>query len=157
MQRYVRQFLLTPEIHGLLAELADPKADPADLEKLRQTFHSHPRRKAGLHEQFKDMVYEQHRPEVNSWFVTDKHGIQLIRLADDPAVSTVGKNYSWRSYFTGSGKDMPETWPPSPRGAITDTTLTASICTGRPTRGWWPWPRPSTTTTPRGPSAASSA
>lgn len=123
MQRFLRQFLQDPEIRGLLAELRDPKADPADLEKLRQTFRNHPQRKA-LHEQFKDLVYEQHRPEANSWFIVDEHGIQLIRLAEDPTVSTVGKNYSWRSYFSGSGKDMPETWRPSPKEHIADTTLT---------------------------------
>jgi hypothetical protein len=35
----------------------------------------------------------------------------------------VGRNFSWRSYFHGQAKDLPDTWRAGPTQHVTDTTL----------------------------------
>jgi hypothetical protein len=46
-----------------------------------------------------------------SWFVTDEHGVQLWR--DPPSSDSTGKNYRYRDYFHGLGKDFPPTDVPA--------------------------------------------
>lgn len=46
-------------------------------------------------------------PEVASWFVCDAQGLQVASVfAAEGAQSTVGKNYSYRTYFTGGPDDL---------------------------------------------------
>lgn len=46
---------------------------------------------------------------ATSWFLNDASGVQLARSPHDAA--TVGRNYAWRDYFHGHGKDLPPDAP----------------------------------------------
>ncbi|MFK7766023.1 MAG: serine/threonine protein kinase [Mariniblastus sp.] len=47
-------------------------------------------------------------PEAASWFVSDRYGNQIASdFGKKERNNTLGKNYSFRSYFTGLGKDLP--------------------------------------------------
>ncbi len=48
-------------------------------------------------------------PKAASWVVYDRQGNQLAaRFSDSNATNTIGKNYSYRSYFTGLDRDLVE-------------------------------------------------
>ena len=60
---------------------------------------------------------------VNSWFINDARGVQLARIKENDKQLTVGRNFAWRSYFTGMENDMPETWRPTGKQHIDEPTL----------------------------------
>jgi hypothetical protein len=80
----------------------------------------HPARRA-LEQRVQDLLQEP-EPDVASWFVTDPEGLQLARA---PEHDTVGKNFSWRTYFHGGFEDYPEDWRPKPDDHIQKTNLSA--------------------------------
>jgi hypothetical protein len=43
--------------------------------------------------------------EAVSWFVVDQHGVQQARVP--PSAETVGKNFAFRDYFHGLGRELP--------------------------------------------------
>ncbi len=49
---------------------------------------------------------ENEYPEAASWFVTDRAGNQVAAVFDSGKSDTIGKNYSYRTYFTGYAKDI---------------------------------------------------
>jgi len=132
--RAIKELTTDREISVLLARLSDPQTDADDLETLQREFREHPKRQE-FQRRFEQLVYERHRPPSNSWFVTDTRGVQLVRLAENPLAATEGKNYSWRGYFTGHGKDMPPSWRPKPDEHIDDTTL-SHVYLSQATNSW---------------------
>lgn len=52
---------------------------------------------------------EHHDLEATSWFVADAQGLQWARI---PESDTIGKNWSFRDYFHGQGRDFPRDGAP---------------------------------------------
>lgn len=54
-----------------------------------------------------DQLHRAHQPtaQATSWFVTDATGRQIARSPLDP--ETLGRDYSFRDYFHGLGRDLP--------------------------------------------------
>ena len=49
---------------------------------------------------------ENEYPEAASWFVTDRFGNQIAAVFDNGSTTTIGKNYSYRTYFSGEPEDL---------------------------------------------------
>lgn len=110
-----------PEIAELRAQLNDPNLADSTREELRARFVAHPARRE-LQRRVEALLQDPDEPNVASWFVTDPQGLQLARA---PAEDTVGKNFAWRSYFSGRDEDYPESWRPKPGEHVTQTNLSA--------------------------------
>lgn len=91
---------------ALLKQLADPNLNGTALET-RETLIA--RSKDSAIQRFMDQLLhdpENDLPEVASWFVTDRRGTQLASSFASAATNTVGRNYSWRTYFHGGPDDL---------------------------------------------------
>ena len=95
-----------------LTELRDLLSDPklnghASVEERRKEFVAHAARRdlqAITDDLLNDPMDEY--PEAASWFVTDIAGNQIAGTFDNGKSETVGKNYAYRTYFTGRHKDL---------------------------------------------------
>ncbi len=117
-QELIRQVLRDPEYEELSRELSRPDLPEEEAEVLRRRFRSHPLR-AALQREFTALIPPWMRPEesgessvddVASWFFCDSNGISTARV---PESVTIGRNYAWRSFFTGLDRDMPREWRPA--------------------------------------------
>lgn len=63
--------------------------------------------------------------EIVSWFITNRNGTQIASIFDDPVSSTLGKNYAWRSYFSGLSEDLRPGQHPPPDQHVKQTQLSA--------------------------------
>jgi hypothetical protein len=120
-QSLLETTLNDPELAVLRRDLSDPKLSANQAEQLRERFVEHPARQA-LQRRIEELLQDPEEPEVASWFVTDQAGLQLARA---PAQDTVGKNYAWRSYFSGQNEDFDPNWRPAPGQHIEKTNLSA--------------------------------
>ena len=95
------------------ARLRDQLADPNDnsnkaLDPLRQEFIANAVRQR-LDRHLKERMANPHGqwPPAASWLAYDRQGNQLAaRFSDESINNTIGKNYSYRSYFTGLDRDL---------------------------------------------------
>jgi hypothetical protein len=120
-----------PGLRRLLEELSDPRRSDAELEPLRDKFRQDPDRKA-LQKEFDALIPAWMRPpqeeggeeayEAASWFFCDVHGISTARV---PESKTIGKNYAWRTFFTGGNVDQAKDWRPPPDQRLNNTMLSA--------------------------------
>jgi eukaryotic-like serine/threonine-protein kinase len=110
-----------PEITDLRRQLNDPNLAAEARDALRARLIDHPTRKK-LQERLQDLLHDESEPDVASWFVTGPEGMQLARA---PEHSTVGDNFSWRTYFHGGNEDYPEDWRARPNDHITKPNLSS--------------------------------
>ena len=93
----------------LRQKLSDPNNNGTDAnEKLRNEFVAHPAR-GRLHAILQRLMADPdgEYPEAASWFVADRMGNQVAGVFEGSKNSgTVGKNYSFRNYFTGFPEDL---------------------------------------------------
>ncbi len=121
-QKLLATVLDDPEISALRASLADPNLSDSAREELRLRLVEHPARRK-LQQRMQDLLQDPDEPEdVASWFVTDSTGLQLARA---PEHDTIGKNFSWRTYFHGGNEDYPEDWRAKPDEHIRKPNLSA--------------------------------
>ncbi len=75
-------------------------------------------------------------PPAASWFVTDTRGTHLASAfgGNSPAMSTIGENYAWRTYFHGGDVDF-EDRTQTPEGMIDDLHL-SSVFRSTATNTW---------------------
>lgn len=114
-----------PEFKAVVAQLHDPKLSDEDRETAREKFRDNPDR-IRLQKMFTRLIPPIYRPredeEVASWFFCDAQGLSVVRV---PEGRTIGRDYSWRSFFHGGLRDMDESWRPEPGIHIKTTTLSA--------------------------------
>ncbi len=141
--RALREKLVVPRSGQATGD--SPSTSPEDepprgeLAALRKTFREHPERQR-LEQQFKDLIpHWMHAPsveraeeggEVASWFFCDANGISTFRL---PRPTTVGIDYSWRSFFHGGDRDLPN-GPPSPQRL--DRTRLSAVFESQASHRW---------------------
>jgi serine/threonine protein kinase len=107
-EEFRKRFELADErLAEMRQQLADPnKNDDSFNAQVRQNFRSHPARQALqplLQKRLDDP--DDEFPEAASWFATDRFGNQMAGAFDSKKFDTIGKNYSYRSYFTGENWD----------------------------------------------------
>lgn len=127
-----------PELQQMVVTLSNPQASDAELEPLREKFRQHPARKA-LQEKFRAEIpadiggpQDGSPQEVASWFFVDAHGISAARV---PESLTLGKNYAWRSFFSGENADRPRDWRP-PEGVHVAETKPSAVFPSQATARW---------------------
>jgi serine/threonine protein kinase len=120
------------ELTKLRDRLSDPAITPEQQAELREEYLGNEK-----HQQFQqyvtELINDLDQPEVASWFINDNQGLQLARA---PKSTTIGKNYAWRTYFSGHDQDEDSHWRPEfpPSDTLWDTHLSAvfrSQATGR--------------------------
>jgi hypothetical protein len=126
------------ELASIRQQISDPNENGKETtKKLRQALADHPARQGmqPILERMMDDPQDEY-PEVASWFVTDRAGNQVAGVFDSGNSETIGKNYSYRTYFTGFAKDVtdsdgPKKYPvvanPSSRPIIENPHLSASF------------------------------
>ena len=118
---------------SLAQRLSVPGLAAVEAEQLAEEFRNHPDRKA-IQELFDELIPDAMRPdgeEASSWFVCDARGISTVRV---PEGSTIGRAFSWRSYFHGGLRDESPSWRPPPGHQLSKPHLSAvfrSQATGR--------------------------
>ena len=118
-------FLANSELSVLRERLNDPEMgnpDRADeAARLRKQLTEHPlqQRLAARMKRVRGAVRE---PETASWFINDPHGLQAAR---HPISPTIGKNFGWRTYFTGEAADHPSSWRPGDDEHVQGTNISA--------------------------------
>jgi serine/threonine protein kinase len=120
-QKLLETALDDPEMTRLRRQLSDPSLSESEREQLRGQFVDDPARR-DLQKRVQELLQDPDEPDVSSWFVMDPDGLQLAR---SPEHDTVGKNFSWRTYFHGGFEDYPESWRPKPNDHIHKTNLSA--------------------------------
>jgi serine/threonine protein kinase len=101
--------------------LIDQLADPADndnplLDPVRQQLIAIPARQDLEVRYLQQFLEDPSCPPAASWFVCDYTGTQIASVFDTGQFSnTQGKNYSYRSYFTGRPEDARSGPPDDPR------------------------------------------
>jgi hypothetical protein len=122
LRQLVAELTADSEIRKQLTQLSNPEATTIELEQWQYRFRENAQRQK-LQDELQALLKAHPQPEVYSWFLTDARGVQMANLPADAEIPTIGKNFSWRSYFNGQGKDLSDTWRPGPTEHITDTTL----------------------------------
>ena len=100
------------EVKEFSLEFADPNRNgDASLDKRRTEFERHSVR-SKLQKPLVDAMADPEFPKAASWFVCDRHGTQVASKFDtESAKRTLGKNYSYRSYFNNTDRDFFEIKP----------------------------------------------
>ncbi|HZZ72625.1 MAG TPA: serine/threonine protein kinase [Pirellulales bacterium] len=129
-QEYLSRALTDPDMTMARSQLSNPEEDELVLAHLRDDYRKSPTLKPL--QRYLDDLNREPQITVASWFVTDAHGLQLARTPDD---ETVGKNFGWRSYFTGMSADEPESWRPDSDDHINDTFL-SPVFRSQATNNW---------------------
>jgi len=126
--RAVRQVVADPAFQNAFVELIEDEGvarlrdelnhprgndDPA-LDDVRRQFITSAARQP-LQRYLEGVIGRADFPIAASWIVTDAAGTQLAAsfLHPDPA-GTIGRNYAYRSYFSGQPRDLVTTGPRSP-------------------------------------------
>jgi eukaryotic-like serine/threonine-protein kinase len=99
------EVLADNQLSEIRERLSDPNATGANRELITQ-FEANPVRKRLqplLQEQLDDAALKD-----ASWFATDAKGTQIAFVSEDNKYTTIGKNYCWRTYFSGKPSDFKE-------------------------------------------------
>jgi hypothetical protein len=103
-------------------QLADPSSNfVGPLAPIRQAFLAHPTQHA-LQNALQRVANSWHSNQVSSWWIYDRFGNQIASVFDQSdagaspeIVSTLGRNYSFRSYFSGTDQDLVRVLPSGTR------------------------------------------
>ena len=106
-----------PQIRRLLKQTIDETKDlrdklnnpdyflHTDRDEWKRQLRNHPIRIL-LQQQLQKLQNGQNQADpVNNWFVLDSKGLFLARSPVDP-LSSIGKNFAWRTYFHGGDQDF---------------------------------------------------
>ena len=108
LRQLLRTLVEDAEQRERLKELADPEQNRQDL-PTRKELLEHPTCQA-LQALVENFLHDSRKPpNAASWFVCGPDGTQLAAIfADQPSNATLGKNYSWRTYYSGLPDDLNE-------------------------------------------------
>jgi serine/threonine protein kinase len=114
-----------PEISDLLQMIAARNADEPAVVKLQQQMFDHELQKQ-LQAKLVRRLSVIRQPEIASWFITDARGNHLAAVFDSSSTeNSVGRNFAYRSYFTGADDDLAEHSIQNPPLHIASTHLSA--------------------------------
>ncbi|HMP80256.1 MAG TPA: protein kinase, partial [Pirellulaceae bacterium] len=126
-------------LHALRQSLADPHLNfDMELEPLRESLREHPTRLA-LQNLFNTRTSQIPVKRAASWWIYDLYGNQVANIFDSLSeaeeaqrVETIGRNYSFRSYFSGTADDLIDRQTvDGTRKYLVETTLSARRFTRR--------------------------
>ena len=120
-QSLLKRALADEDLAELRRKLKDPALALDDAGDLREAFLAHPLQQE-LQAWMDRIAGDARQPPVASWFVNDNVGLQMAR---NPASHTIGRNYAWRTYFSGFPEDRDKSWRPGPNEHLQKTNLSA--------------------------------
>ncbi len=97
-----------PEIGEALGQLHDPAQNTNKLlEPVRNRLIANPLRKERLQKPLQDALNNADFPVASSWFICDASGTQIASVfATESPSSTIGRNFSFRTYFSGTNRSL---------------------------------------------------
>jgi len=98
-----KQVCADPKLKEILTKLADPNATEENLDLIEE-FKKNPEREL-LQKPLQKKI-DDINVKAASWFIDDAAGTQLAYVDKTGEIKTVGKNYSWRTYFSGLADDI---------------------------------------------------
>ena len=103
--RAFRKSTSNPVIARACAEVADPNRNEATSDIRKQLIQR--LSDSDLQKILEREIERPDQPETASWFVNDRAGTQIASVYIDPKNKkvTLGKNYAYRTYFTGEDRD----------------------------------------------------
>ncbi|MBN2022739.1 MAG: protein kinase [Pirellulales bacterium] len=126
----------TSEAASLLDELSDPTRPERELEPMRRDYREQDPSRATLQRLFDRLTKQAARQhgvvESAGWFLNDARGIQVAR---NPRQPIIGRNYAWRSYFSGLADDLLPSQRPAPGQHVGRVRLSA-VYQSQATRRW---------------------
>lgn len=94
-------------LHELLAKLADPDAEPAQIQQWRSEFFADEKREELDKYLKRRLDKRQKHPRLASIFVLDTEGTQAAAaFADGERSRSIGRNVAFRTYFHGGAVDL---------------------------------------------------
>lgn len=123
LRRALAEVQLDPTIRPILEQLDSPSLTEPLRAPLRAKLMEHP---ASCEMQEVLRIASEESKGIFGWFILARDGMQLARW---PANSTIGVNYSWRTYFHGEQRDYADAgaYRASQRSRIRDTHLSAAF------------------------------
>ncbi len=114
-----------PETHRVLKGLGDSQEVAKSFNILLDQLRRAPQLKVlqDRLERFDKWMLDQNK-KSESWFITDDQGVQVAHWY--PSDVTLGRNYSWRTYFHGGPSDQSVEWRPAPNQHLEKTRLSAA-------------------------------
>ncbi len=140
-QAQLHDALITALQSPVLADLNDPKLDDRSLNVARERFLDDPAREqltSYLGEHLSDLndAPEADSARFASLFVVDRRGTMVAdAYAEDVTTRSVGRNYSWRTYFHGGPEDR-EPIRPFELPAVIATTHLSAVFKSSTTERW---------------------
>jgi hypothetical protein len=123
-QQLVVDTVENPELAPLIEQLNDPAAMQG-MDEQRAQFLHHPTREK-LQARVQQLAQEDRRLQAASWLVNSADGLQIASLFEGNVMhSTLGRNYAWRTYFTGNPIDLPEDRRPPATPHVTQSHISA--------------------------------
>lgn len=100
-----KKYLENEKLDELAVLLADPNRneDPA-LDETRKEYREHDVRE-DINLFVNEWMSDEKLPKAASWTVYDRYGNQVAGIWDGPTKNTIGKNWSFRSYFHSDQQD----------------------------------------------------
>ncbi|MCG8584509.1 MAG: protein kinase, partial [Pirellulales bacterium] len=120
------------ELTELREQLSDPNLTEEQLAPIREKYRQHPTH-LKFQQYVRELINDLDQPEVASWFINDNLGLQLARA---PESATIGKNYAWRTYFSGLDEDEAPDWRPSFTSETLWTTRLSAVFRSQATNRW---------------------
>lgn len=119
-----------PQLAPLRRQLAMPAGNfSAPLNTVRQAFLDHPAQQS-LQSALQTVAKSWHSNQVSSWWIYDRFGTQVASVFDQSdatvsqeLVNTIGRNYSFRSYFAGTDQDLVRSLPDGKREFTVEAQL----------------------------------
>jgi hypothetical protein len=113
------------EVARIVAALNRSSIDKKNAQGLQRELLEHTLQQQ-LQRKLAARLTDQRQPEVASWFITNAEGTHLGAVFDQPvSEQSVGKNYAYRSYFTGDPRDADEHATRAPGHHVDATHLSA--------------------------------
>lgn len=115
--RVYKEVIAAPELKEILRKLADPNASEENKDLIRDFKQNAIRKRLQkpLQKKFDDINLK-----AASWFIDDAAGTQLAYVDKTGELKTVGKNYGWRTYFSGMADDIKSSEPDTPAYPISE-------------------------------------
>ncbi len=106
-QEVFEKVIRDKELEAIRMQMVDPhnNKDPA-LEKIRLEQFVPNKLRQQLEKPLDEINRDPRYEAAASWFVCDKYGTQIAAKYEGAVANTRGKNYSYRTYYTGEKQDL---------------------------------------------------
>jgi serine/threonine protein kinase len=136
LRRMLEKLQDDAELTKVRRQLSDPEISEQEFARLQKEYMSH-EKFVEFQEYVTELINDLDQPEVASWFINDSLGLQLARAPEPkPESNTIGRNYAWRTYFSGLSEDQDPKWRPSFTAETLWATQLSAVFRSEATSRW---------------------